>query len=102
MLVTFETKGYGKITMFGDVAKRLLTLMGHSGTVPSALAAADVPAALARLRAGLAALEPEEDTPPSQDASEPAEQRVGLARRAYTLIELLEGAVAERSPVSWR
>ena len=45
MLVTFSCPAYADITMFGDVAIRLLKMMGHSGTVPSALLAADVPAA---------------------------------------------------------
>ena len=49
MLVTFRTKAYPNITMFGDVAKQLLELMGHSGTVPGAVKAEDVPIALQRL-----------------------------------------------------
>ena len=50
MLVTFTCEAYADITMFGDVAQHLLTLMGHSGTVPGAILAEDVPAALHRLR----------------------------------------------------
>lgn len=49
MSVTFTTRAYADITMFGDVALTLLKMMGHSGTVPSAILAADVPAALSRL-----------------------------------------------------
>ena len=49
MLVTFSCPVYANITMFGDVAVRLLKLMGHSGTTPGALLADDVPAALERL-----------------------------------------------------
>ena len=37
MLVTFSTSAYADITMFGDVALRLLKLMGHSATVPGAM-----------------------------------------------------------------
>jgi hypothetical protein len=51
MLVTFSCPAYADITMFGDVAVHLLKMMGHSGKVPSALLAADVPAALERLEA---------------------------------------------------
>ncbi len=51
MLVTFFCPAYANITMFGDVAVRLLKMMGHSGTVPSALLAENVPAALGRLEA---------------------------------------------------
>ena len=42
MIVTFKTKPYADITMFGDVAIHLLKLMGHSGTVPGAIVAEDV------------------------------------------------------------
>lgn len=44
-------RAYADITMFGDVALVLLKMMGHSGTVPSSILAADVPAALSRLKA---------------------------------------------------
>ena len=55
MLVTFTCPAYADITMFGDVAIRLLKMMGHSGTVPGALLAEDVPAALQRLEAAIEA-----------------------------------------------
>jgi hypothetical protein len=45
MIVTFRTKAHADIMMFGDIAITLLKLMGHSGTVPSALQAGEVPAA---------------------------------------------------------
>ena len=53
MIVTFTTKAYTDITMFGDVALSLLNMMGHSGTVPSAILAADVPEALTQLTMNL-------------------------------------------------
>ena len=52
MLVNFDSK-VGALTMFGDVAVQLLKLMGHSGTVPSAILAPDIPAALDRLKRAL-------------------------------------------------
>jgi hypothetical protein len=53
MFVTFTTEAYADITMFGDVAVSLLKKMGHSGTVPSAILAADIRAALSRLKAAI-------------------------------------------------
>jgi len=44
MLMIFPTRSKATIPMFGDVAVALIKLMGHGGTVPSALLAADVPA----------------------------------------------------------
>ena len=54
MLVTFTTNAYADITLFGDVALAMLKMMGHSATVPGAILAEDVPAALSRLTAASA------------------------------------------------
>jgi hypothetical protein len=55
MLVTFRTEAFASVTMFGDVAVTLIKLMGHSGAVPSALMPEDIPEALERLKAAVAA-----------------------------------------------
>ncbi len=104
MLVTFHCSVYPDIVMFGDVARRLLELMGHSGTVPSALAADEVPIALARLRAALEAHgdEAAELASPEDRERDPQRQPVKLAQRAFPLLELLAAAAAAERPVSWR
>jgi len=100
MLVTFSTPVYADITMFGDVAIRLLKLMGHSGTVPGALLAADVTPALERLRAGV------RTQTASSASEEPAEDEdgkpvVSLSHRALPLIELLAAAAKADRDVMW-
>ena len=99
MLVTFSCPVYANITMFGDVAIRLLRLMGHSGTVPGALLADDVQPALERLQAGVKA----EAVSGSEEAAEgeDGEQAVSLAHRALPLIELLGAAVKANTDVMW-
>jgi len=52
MLVTFTTKAHADITLFGDIGLAMLKMMGHSATVPGAIPADAVPAALTRLRTG--------------------------------------------------
>ncbi len=101
MLVTFRTNAWANITMFGDVAVALLKMMGHSGTVPSALLARDVPAALARLKQQLASRATEDDagTPSGDDD---AEEPVGLALRAHPLIEMLSAAAEQEADVMWQ
>ena len=98
MLVTFTTKTYADITLFGDVALAMLKMMGHSAAVPGAILAADVPAALDRLTA---AIEAEKAAPPveNQDADEPV---VSMAHRALPLIELLAAAAKAESNVMWK
>jgi hypothetical protein len=85
--------------MFGDVAVRLLKLMGHGGTVPGALLAEDVPAALERLQAAIEKEKqlPDEQAPEAGD-EEPA---VSLPHRALPLIELLKAAAKANCNVMW-
>ena len=102
MLVTFTTKSHASITMFGDVAVTLIKMMGHSGTVPSALLAEDVPAALARLKAAVAVHADEPLDPQGGSSGEGDEsQSVSLAHRALPLIQMLTAAAAGRANVMW-
>ena len=102
MLITFKSNAYADITMFGDVAQRLLKMMGHSGTVPGAILAEDVPVALERLKRGI-----EQETARSQEpddvaeGKEPADQAVSLTHRALPIIELLTAAAKKRCNVMW-
>ena len=101
MLVIFSSKAYYDLTMFGDIAEQLIKIMGHSGTIPGAIGADDIPAALERLRVAARS----EDAEPSADANdaqaEQEEEPVSLFNRAYPLIEMLEAAEKEHCSVMW-
>lgn len=99
MLVRFDSK-VGTFTMFGDIAVQLLKMMGHSGTVPSAILAADIPAAAARLKAAVAAA-PEPPEEPAEPGGKPQEPRVSLRQRAFPLIDLLERSAKAGADVMW-
>ena len=99
MLITFETNAYANITMFGDVAKRLIKYMGHSGTVPSAILAEDVPEALRKLRSRIEsemAIEQADEVGTGED-----ENYVSIDKRAKPLIELLKAAIEQNADVMW-
>ena len=100
MLVTFSCAAYADITMFGDVAVHLLKMMGHSGTVPSALVAADVPAALERLEVAVAA-KGQSPGPGEASQAEEEEPPVSLSHRALPLIKLLKAAAKDECDVMW-
>ncbi len=102
MLVTFECKAYANITYFGDVAKQLIKMMGHSGTIPSAILAGDVPRALARLQQALAQLTDAKSVPEKNDQEDIKEVPLQLTIRALPLVELLNAAVKEQCDVMWR
>jgi hypothetical protein len=98
MLVTFTTKAYADITMFGDVALNMLKMMGHSATVPGAILAEDVPAALGRLSAAINA-DKGSPTLAHKDADDSA---VSMAHRALPLINLLAAAAKDGCNVMWK
>jgi hypothetical protein len=109
LIVSFIT-GNDHLQMHGEAAVALLRLMGHSGTVPGAILAADLRPALAALRKGLEtsgdAIVP---TPPPRPAHEqeedephkPSIEAVRLRTRAVPLIDLLERAIAGGSDLMW-
>lgn len=103
MLVTFTCKAYADITMFGDVALSMLNMMGHSGTIPGAILADDVPAALDRLKNAIekTKVAPAQSEPEDSRHDEPDEQPVSLANRALPLIGLLTAAAKENCDVMW-
>ena len=86
MLVTFSCPAYPNITMFGDVAIRLIKMTGHSGTVPSAIPAEEVPAAH------------EHHNSTNNDGEEPD---ISRQRRALPVLELLEAVEAAKCYVMW-
>jgi Domain of unknown function (DUF1840) len=104
MLVTFTCKAYADITMFGDVALGMLKMMGHSETVPGAILAEDVPAALEHLKHAVEAAKAAPARNESREAgnNDPDEPPVSLAHRALPLIELLDAAATQKCDVMWK
>lgn len=105
MIVKFSTHA-GALTMHGDAAVALLKAMGHSGNVPGAILATDLPAALANLRK---ALEEQAHAPPpppqpagdDEDEEHETEPPVTLRMRALPLIGMIETAIARESDLMW-
>lgn len=105
MPITFKSRHTPNVIMLDAVALELLHLMGHTGAVPGALTAADLPAALARLKAGISAAadgtlaaDRRRDAP---DEDEPRRAEVSAAQRAMPLIAMLEAAIANDDHVIW-
>ncbi len=102
MLITFQTDSYANITMFGDIALKLLKYMGHSGTVPGAIKAEDIPIALDMLKQAVSAeIKSAGDKPDAELDEDEAENYVSIDKRAKPLIELLEAAAAQNEDVMW-
>ena len=98
MLITFKTKSYANIMMFGDVGLKMLEMMDFGVSVPGAIIAEDVPRALRNLQDRLESLV--EVVEPAGEANE-GEPAVSLHTRAVPLVELLQSAVADENIVRW-
>jgi hypothetical protein len=106
MIVRFHT-GFGQLTMHGDAAVALLQAMGHTGTVPGAILAADLPTARASLERTLETMGDRPSGPP-QAATEGDEEDerdrepvVTLRTRAVPLLELMRTAIDRKSDLMW-
>lgn len=106
-MVTFRTNSYRDVSMFTSDAHTMLRLMGLSTTVPSALKAEEVPAALERLKQGVAQREAElsesgdQDHDKDEDEDDEENQAIPLGTRAFPLIELLGTAAENNEYVIW-
>jgi len=98
MLVTFKTKSYANIVMFGDVGTKMLEMMDFGTSIPGAINPEDVSQALSNLRRGLESAE--QTTEPAADTDED-QPMIGIHTRALPFIELLQSAVDEQNHVRW-
>ena len=98
MLITFKSKAFANITMFGEVGLQLLEMMGFGKNVPGAIMADDVPVALENLNRALARI-PEQDTAESDPEDE--QPAVSLHLRAVPLLKMLQAAAADEAFISW-
>jgi hypothetical protein len=103
MLIEFKSKGSASVLMFGDVAKSLIRMMGHTGTIPSSIAAPDVANALEKLRAALAVENQASEavTQSDDEIDDQAPAPVSLAKRAVPLVQMLDKAAKQGDFVSW-
>ncbi len=101
MLVKFTTKSYPDIVMFGNVAKKLIKMTGHSGTVPSAILADEVPAYRDRLIEALAGID-EGEASNNKQTNKDGEPVISLKQRAQPLIELFDAAIENKDIVTWK
>jgi hypothetical protein len=95
VLITFHTDAYEDISYFSDVARKLISLMGHSGTIPGAIKAEDLPVALDKLQLSL------KKEHKVMDVDEDDEEIISLSKRAIPLISLLNAAIKKEKDVLW-
>ncbi|MFO1394362.1 MAG: DUF1840 family protein [Steroidobacteraceae bacterium] len=104
MIVKFSTR-HDEVYMHGEAALALIAGMGHTATVPGAILAPDLPAALATLERTLETEGSRVPVPPSVTDGDAAraehEAPVTLATRAVPLVATIRVAIARDSNLMW-
>lgn len=108
MIITFQSQAAGDVIMFGDVARRMMEIMGKDPADKGILTVEQLPDAIARLRAAVAADkerragQQDEELPRTESvAGGGTRPYVSLAQRAAPLLELLEFALKKNKVVVW-
>jgi hypothetical protein len=103
MIITFRSAAAGDVIMFGDVAKRMMELMGKRVTDEGIVTLEQLPDAIAGLRAAIAEDKARRAGLQDDDEDQPSGTPAGVstAQRAVPLLELLEWAQKKGKPVTW-
>jgi hypothetical protein len=105
MIVTFKSAASADVIYFGDVAKRMMELMGKEVAEQGIVTVEQLPEAIARLKAAIA-----EDKERHRQHVLDEEQKteaggtrpfVSLTQRALPLLAMLEESLQEKKPVVW-
>ena len=105
MLVTFKSKAAADVPMYAEHAQMLLSLVGKTLEPQAApkgiITVAEVPGALATLKAAADAARRNDKGRDDRDAENDRPLPVGLAQRAFPLIDMLERAAKDGRDVVW-
>jgi len=101
MLYEFKSKATGTVVMTGEVAERLLAIVGKAPGRTGIFTVEQMGPAITALQAA-AALEKSEGAPGEPEEPTVAGRRaVSLAQRAWPLIDMLRTAQAADKVVTW-
>jgi hypothetical protein len=112
VIVIFKSAAAGDVIMFGDVAQRMMKLMGKDATDKGIVTVEQLPDAIARIKAAIeedkqqrAGKSPEDLPQTEPDGSggrgQGSRPFVTLTQRAVPLLELLEWSLKKQKPVVW-
>lgn len=97
MIYKFRSKATGDLIMLGPDGDHIMGILGREPAAQGIIEVPDMPAAVAALRAAVAA----EGAGAAEGADDERPRAVGLRQRAWPLIEMIERARAAEEPVIW-
>ena len=108
MLVTFHSDAAADVIMFGDIARKLIAILGKDPDDGKGIVTVEqLPAAIERLKAAIAedkarqAGHVEDEEAAQEQGHTGMAAPVGLAQRAWPLLDMLEHSQREQVVVTW-
>ncbi len=96
----FRSKSDADLIMMGPIGDRLLHIVGKEPAPTGIIPAAALPAAIAAIEAAVAA-DRRAHVGDDEDAEDAKEPRIGLAQRAWPLLEMMKRALADKNDIVW-
>jgi hypothetical protein len=98
MLITFKSSASADVMMFGDVAEKMMEILGKAPSEKGIVTVESLPAAIDKLKAAMNA-----DIQISGQEKQGANDQnsVSIAQRAQPLVELFEWSLKQKVPVVW-
>ena len=100
MIYRFQSKASGDVIMNAAVGDRMLEILGRVPAPKGIVEAAALPAAIAALEQAVSG-DGRSDDAADGDRDQEREKRVGLAQRAYPLLQLFKRSLAAKADVVW-
>ena len=94
----FKSKADGDLIMLAPVGEQILRLLGREPAPQGIIEAAALPQAIAALEQAIAAAEKARG---NDDDDAGGATRVGLAQRAWPMLEMMRRSLAERADIVW-
>ncbi len=100
MHYVFRSRSAADLIMMEPVGDRLLHIIGKEPAARGIIEAAALPAAIAAIEAAVAA-DRREHVGGDEAADDAKEPRIGLAQRAWPLLEMMKRALADKNDIVW-
>jgi len=100
MHYVFKSRADADLIMMAPVGDHLLRIVGHEPSARGIIGAAALPGAIQAIESAIE-VERRAGGGPDDDEAEGREARVGLAQRAWPLLEMMKRSLAEGTDIVW-
>jgi hypothetical protein len=101
MHYVFKSKADADLIMMEPAGDQILRIVGREPARQGIIEAAAIPAAMRAIEAAVAAETARHGSHDDDDDAAWREPRVGLAQRAWPLLEMMKRALAEQADIVW-